>query len=310
MASSHFIHHLRNDEEPTESSPLLPKIDEIDQEGVSNTRKSNDTSSLNREEMDNTKQSTSANPSQSRTNTAVGAILDSKPNGGPSAAPPSANASAPKRQDTQSWPAPAGLPPRDNDDESLIIFRRAIGINYDLAAADTVSMEEGRRKAVGIYRAVIKAKKIKRLQFRAMWCIVMFCHFAQIIIGAALTALGPLATDHGVVITIMGAMNTVIAGVLALVSGQGVPDRIQKDEVGYRRIQDWIEETESLLSVGIIGRNRMEVGLLVEEAFKKYNAAKANEENNRPTSYVNAPEEPSRVHGDVRNGSAQTAPWH
>lgn len=135
-------------------------------------------------------------------------------------------------------------------------------------------------------------------QFRAMWCVVLFCHFAQIIIGAALTALGPLANDHGVVITILGALNTVIAGVLALVSGQGVPDRIQKDEIGYRKIQDWIEETESLLSVGIIGKNRKEVGLLVEEAFKKYNAAKSNEENNRPNSYINAPEEPSRANGN------------
>lgn len=175
-------------------------------------------------------------------------------------------------------------------------------------------MEEGRRRAVGIYRAVIKAKRNKMWQFRAMWCVVLFCHFAQIIIGAALTALGPLANDHGVVITILGALNTVIAGILALVSGQGVPDRIQKDEIGYRKIQDWIEETEALLSVGIIGRNRKEVGLLVEEAFKKYNAAKSNEENNRPNSYVNAPEEPSRAangNGEGRGQvSVQSMPWN
>lgn len=294
MADSYIDIH-QHDDEPTESSPLLPKTDKKKKAEPSNQQQSSSSSS---KKMDTTTGPLTTTPTQSRTNTAIGPPIDIKPIG-----EEGTNTNPAKRQDTQSWPAPAGLPPRDDDDERLIIFRRAIGINYNLAAADTVSMEEGRRKAVGIYRAVIKAKRAKMWQFRAMWCVVLFCHFAQIIIGASLTALGPLANDHGVVITILGATNTVIAGVLALVSGQGVPDRIQKDEIGYRKIQDWIEETESLLSVGIIGRNRKEVGLLVEEAFKKYNAAKSNEENNRPNSYVNAPEEPSRANGEGRNVS-------
>jgi hypothetical protein len=162
-------------------------------------------------------------------------------------------------------------------------------------------MEEGRKKAVGIYRAVISAKKSKSRQFYFLSTFTLLCHFGQIIVGAALTALGPLASDHTTIITFLGAFNTVIAGMLALISGQGLPDRIKKDQIGFRKIQDWIEETESLLSVGIIGRNRKEVGLLVEEAFKKYNVAKTNEENNRPDSYVNSPEEPSRVSGDIDN---------
>jgi hypothetical protein len=300
MADSHIDAH-QHDDEPTESSPLLPKSD-----------KKKQTSSSNNKKMDTTTTTgpLTTTPTQSRTNTAIGPPIDIKPTNPSGASGPTASGEL-NPNHTPSWPAPAGLPPRDNDDESLIIFRRAIGINYNLAAADTVSMEEGRRKAVGIYRAVITAKRNKMWQFRAMWCVVLFCHFAQIIIGAALTALGPLANDHGVVITILGALNTVIAGVLALVSGQGVPDRIQKDEIGYRKIQDWIEETESLLSVGIIGRNRKEVGLLVEEAFKKYNAAKSNEENNRPNSYINAPEEPSRANGEGRNQvSTQSMPWN
>lgn len=291
MADSHIDAH-QHDDEPTESSPLLPKTDKRKEENPA--KQAEQSSSINKN-MD-----TTTTPTQPRTNTAIGPPIDIKPiNPGGRSEPANAGVGP---NHTPSWPIPAGLPPRDNDDENLIIFRRAIGINYHLAAADTVSMEEGRRKAVGIYKAVITAKRNKMWQFRAMWCVIMFCHFAQIIIGAALTALGPLANDHGVVITILGALNTVIAGVLALVSGQGVPDRIQKDEIGYRKIQDWIEETEALLAVGIIGRNRKEVGLLVEEAFKKYNAAKSNEENNRPNSYINAPEEPSRADG---NGSSE-----
>lgn len=38
--------------------------------------------------------------------------------------------------------------------------------------------------------------------------------------------------------------------------------------------------------MGVIGRNRKEVGLLVQTAFKKYNAVRQSEENNRNENYV------------------------
>lgn len=121
------------------------------------------------------------------------------------------------------------------------------------------------------------------------------------VVGAALTALGPGSSDHPNVITGLGVLNTVIAGFLALVKGQGLPERLRKDEMEFRRLEDWIEETEALLAVGVIGRDRKEVGLLVEMAFKRYNAAMASEENNRPDSYV-----PQTVEGGMPGvGSAQ-----
>ena len=50
---------------------------------------------------------------------------------------------------------------------------------------------------------------------------------------------GPTAGDHVIAITLLGAVNTVIAGVLALVKGQGLPDRLYHDRAEYRRLQDW-----------------------------------------------------------------------
>ena len=50
---------------------------------------------------------------------------------------------------------------------------------------------------------------------------------------------GPTAGDHVLAITQPGAVNTVIAGVLALVKGQGLPDRLYHDRAEYRRLQDW-----------------------------------------------------------------------
>lgn len=47
-----------------------------------------------------------------------------------------------------------------------------------------------------------------------------------------------------------------------------------------------IEQAEAQLSVGVIGRDRTEVGSLVQLAFKKYNEAKECEESNLPENYV------------------------
>ena len=202
----------------------------------------------------------------------------------------------PKVDTNISWPTPAGLPPRGPNDENLVIFRRALGINSHLSTStEGGTLEQGRKAALGIYRAVLHEQKTKKWQHRVVSVLLYLCHFTQIIIGAVLTALGPAAARHSRSITILGAVNTVLAGVLALMKGQGLPERLRKDEVEFRKLQDWIEETESLLAVGIIGRDRKEVGLLVEVAMKKYNAAKASEENNRPDSYVRqTPETNSR----------------
>jgi len=202
-----------------------------------------------------------------------------------------------------SWPHPAGLPMRGPNDENLVIFRRALGINSDLttscadagtdAGADR-SLEEGRKAATGTYRAVLRARDRKAWQNLLMSVLVWACHVVQVVLGAVLTALGPAAEEHARAITALGAANTVVAGLLALIKGRGWPERLRRDELEFRRCQDWIEETERLIAVGVAGRDRVEVGELVELAFKKYNAAKASEENNRPDAYVRQAPEPAR----------------
>ncbi|KAK3488067.1 uncharacterized protein B0T23DRAFT_323106 [Neurospora hispaniola] len=186
-----------------------------------------------------------------------------------------------------SWGDPAGLPMRRTNDENLVIFRRAIGINSGLAGeSDPRSLEEGRRRAVGMYAATMKAQLEKRVKHALIDVLLYASHLAQILIGATLTALGPSAGKHAIIITVLGAVNTVIAGVLALIKGQGLPERLRHDQAEFRKLQDWIEQTEALLAVGVIGRDRKEVGLLIQVAFRKYNAVRQSEENNRNENYV------------------------
>ncbi|KAK4032548.1 hypothetical protein C8A01DRAFT_50682 [Parachaetomium inaequale] len=216
----------------------------------------------------------------------------------------------PVKADTDlSWGAPAGLHIRRLNDENLVIFRRAVGINSTLSGStDPESLEAGRRKAVGIYAAALSEVRRKKWMYHILSFVINASHFAQIIIGASLTALGPSAGDHVIAITLLGAVNTVIAGVLALIKGQGLPDRLYHDRAEYRRLQDWIEQTEALLAVGVIGRDRKEVGVLVQSAFRKYNAAKRCEESNLPENYVRPPD-PEQNGRPVSQGS-QNTPSH
>jgi hypothetical protein len=182
----------------------------------------------------------------------------------------------PKVATDLAWATPAGLRMRDNNDDSqvLLIFRRAVGINSDRASTftDSETLEKGRRRAVGVYKHVIEQQRRKKLVHHTLGIVLYISHFLQIILAAVLTALGPNAKNYEVPITVLGAVNTVVAGVLALLKGSGVIERVSKDEVDFKKLQDWIEETEAMISVGILGRNRKEVGVLVEQAFRKYNA--------------------------------------
>lgn len=175
-----------------------------------------------------------------------------------------------------------GLIPFGENDDNLSIFRRAIGINSDIAYPITPDIETGRKNAVGMYRVVIQQQQRKKRIHHAVSALVWSCHGVQIIAGAALTSLG-LSTRPGggsgggdggtkIAITVLGAVQTIVASLLTTLRSKGLPEKLAKPEAEFRELQGWIEETEALIAVGVAGRNREEVGELVGAAFQKYNA--------------------------------------
>lgn len=153
------------------------------------------------------------------------------------------------------------------------MFRRAVGINSDLfPSQDQSTLEQGRQTAVGIYHNIIVQERRKRILHHTVSGMVWACHGTQIVLGATLTCLGLKANEYPTTITVLGAANTVVAGVLALVKGKSLPEKLGRTEADFRQLKVWIEETELLLALGVIGRDRRDVGLLVETAFRRYNA--------------------------------------
>lgn len=83
---------------------------------------------------------------------------------------------------------------------------------------------------------------------------------SQVILGAALTALGGFGASH-VLITIFGAMNTIIAGVVAYLKSRGQPMRAHMFRDDLDRVVDEIENSE-VMWLGIQTGKQSEVRLL------------------------------------------------
>jgi hypothetical protein len=206
---------------------------------------------------------------------------------------------------TSSKPKPKSGPakpaPFDPNDDNLTKFRKAVGINVPYSSAD--DLESARKAATGIYKEVIDTRITRHRQYRFAEFIFYLALGAEIIIGATLTALGPISELHSQAITILGVVNTSTAGILALLKGQGLPDRLRKDGFEMRKVQDFIEETDIRLSLGDGTFTDDELDDVVQRVFLKYNAARDSTEMNRPESYGHQPE------GDTqpRNSSGTTA---
>ena len=177
-------------------------------------------------------------------------------------------------------------PPKPTDDGSgdiLKKFRQAVGIN----SVDDVNvdLEAARKSARGIYKEIIDTQ-MKRSRLFIFFEIIFYLALGtQIVVGGALTALGPVSAGHSQAITFLGIVNTSIAGILALFKGQGLPDRLRKDGYEMRKVQDFIEETESRLVVGGEGTiETEELDEILQQIFAKYNAARDTSEMNRPDS--------------------------
>jgi len=173
-----------------------------------------------------------------------------------------------------------------NNATNLSKFRRAIGINVDDKSDD---LEAARKTARGMYKEVINIQLWRNRQYHLVEGVFYLTLGTQIVIGACLAALGPLSSDHGKAITILGVVNSSLAGALALLKGQNLPDRLRKDGFEMKKVQDFIEETEIRLQTMEGDPQEFtgeELDTVLQSVFAQYNAARDTAEMNRPDSYA------------------------
>jgi hypothetical protein len=128
--------------------------------------------------------------------------------------------------------------------EPLDTFRRLTGISSSHTYKQNPELHVYRPAPnKGIYKHVVDKEKAAQRKYHFFSRLINCCLAVQIIVAAALTALGAGDGPHAVV-TIFGAINTVIAGFLTYLKGSGLPDRPKIFYNEWSKLREYIEQRE------------------------------------------------------------------
>lgn len=163
---------------------------------------------------------------------------------------------------------------------NLVKFRNLTGISTPV----NITGDDRARPAknIGIYSRVVAEEKKTHIQYHTMSSIIQLCFLGQIVVAATLTALGAANASH-VVITILGAVNTVIAGLQTYLKGQGLPNRLRQYEFGLRKLREHIEDRERDFSAADCGLN---VNYEIADIVAMYQVVRQTAEDNTPDTYL------------------------
>lgn len=126
--------------------------------------------------------------------------------------------------------------------DKLLMFRALTGI--DSVPAITQSGHLARSAPnIGIYTRVVTNETKAARSFRIFNWLINICLGIQIVVAAAVTAVGAASGPHSAVTT-FGAINTIMAGVLTYLRGSGLPDRLKSYQNKWKDIREYIEQRE------------------------------------------------------------------
>ena len=128
------------------------------------------------------------------------------------------------------------------DNNNLRAFRSLIGIQSAATLADTSLL--GRvAPNVGLYERVVRSQTKAGVSYKFWAVLIDVCLGLQIVIAAGLTALGAASGNHDAV-TVLGVVNTIIAGFLTYLKGLSLPSRMQYFHNEWTKIREYIEQRE------------------------------------------------------------------
>ncbi|KAM0431916.1 hypothetical protein ACHAPT_005169 [Fusarium lateritium] len=154
----------------------------------------------------------------------------------------------------------------------------------------------------GLYADVIRRRSLCFYFFHLASTVRWGLLVAQLVLGASLTALGAFSFANGISITVLGAANTVIAGLLALLHNSGLPDRYRYDMAEFEEVEDHIKE---ILTTRLV-RADLTLDQVLAQCYDLFHDAKTTVEANMPATYTPSQATPvgrgsvsSAAHGTV-----------
>lgn len=124
----------------------------------------------------------------------------------------------------------------------LAIVKHSLGCTTDPESHlihSTSTLYQPRNLPCGLYRSVLLSRTISQYQYLSSSLIFNLSLVLQVLLGAAITALGSSDT-HSIAVTISAATNTVIAGLLALMHNSGLPGRYKSDWNEFEELEWWL----------------------------------------------------------------------
>lgn len=159
------------------------------------------------------------------------------------------------------------VPPTDK----LLVFRSLTGID----TVPTLSTSGHASRAApnhGIYPRIVRAERKAKRGYRVFNVAINACLGIQMIVAAALTALGA-ANGSRAAVTGFGAVNTIIAGLLTYIKGSGLPNRLKYVADEFRAVREYIEQREREFCLADCPLNPYEEVQIVDDM---YGAARQN----------------------------------
>ncbi|KAJ5124941.1 uncharacterized protein N7515_008766 [Penicillium bovifimosum] len=126
--------------------------------------------------------------------------------------------------------------------DKLLVFRALTGIDSVPALTEAGHLARSAPN-VGIYTRVIHNETKAQRAYKLFHFLINTCLGVQIVVAAAVTALGAASGPHSAV-TAFGAINTIMAGVLTYLRGSGLPDRLKTYQNQWKNIREYIEQRE------------------------------------------------------------------
>ena len=162
----------------------------------------------------------------------------------------------------------------------LLKFRQMTGIK----APPRLALDHPERPGpnMGIYTRVIREERSAKFEYRLMSSIINMSFFVQIVVGATLTALGATNASH-TAITVLGSVNTVIAGIQTYLKGQGLPNRIRQYQFSLRKLREHIEDREREFADH---ECMLDVDFVIADVAAMYQAVRQTAEDNLPDVYL------------------------
>jgi len=149
-----------------------------------------------------------------------------------------------------------------------------------------------RHRNRGLYDRCISQDMKMRVMYSFSHYMISFLYLLQILVAATLTGLSSYTNTAGVALTTLGAINTVLAGILAWLNGQGMPVRYRRSRDQFREVVRAIEDAERLFSTIDYmdwpeGTRPTPAGER-DRLFKMYEKARQDQEANYPDTHDDA----------------------